>query len=93
MNSQSNTSTTVTVRLPEEVEARLAALAGYTRRSKSFLAREAITAYVERELEIVAGVERGLAESQAGRVIPHDKAMDRLRRAVAETVAPSDNET
>lgn len=83
MSTQTPTSTTVTVRLPEDVETQLAELAGHTRRSKSFLAREAITAYVERELEIVAGIKRGLADMEAGRVVPHDEAMRSLRETVA----------
>lgn len=79
MSTHSQSSTTVTVRLPEYVEARLAELAGHTRRSKSFLAREAITAYVERELAIVAGVERGLSDMDTGRVVDHEDAMRTLR--------------
>ncbi|XBQ16317.1 MAG: ribbon-helix-helix protein, CopG family [Oceanicaulis sp.] len=71
------------MRLPEEVETRLSELAGHTRRSKSYLAREAITAYVERELAIVAGVEEGLDDLRAGRVVPHDEAMSALRSAVS----------
>jgi len=85
MSTQTPPSTTVTVRLPEDVETQLAELAGHTRRSKSFLAREAITAYVQHELEIVAGVERGLADMNAGRVMSHDEAMKTLRSAVDRT--------
>ncbi len=55
-------STTLTVRLPLELKDRLGKLAERTRRTKSFLAGEAISGYVERELEIVAGIERGLDE-------------------------------
>ena len=69
------TSTTLTVRLPRELKDRLGELAELTRRSKSFLAGEAIAGYVERELEIVAGIERGLADMRAGRVVPHDQVM------------------
>ena len=68
-------STTLTVRLTPELKARLGKLAERTRRTKSFLAGEAIGDYVERELEIVAGIERGLDDMKAGRVVPHDEVM------------------
>lgn len=66
-----------------ETKARLEELARHTRRSKSFLAGEAITDYVERELAIVEGIKRGLADMEAGRVTPHEQAMDRIRRTIA----------
>ncbi len=65
-------STTLTVRLPPELKDRLGELAERTRRTKSFLAGEAIGGYVERELEIVAGIEHGLDDMKAGRVVPHE---------------------
>ena len=76
------TSTTMTVRLPEATKERLARLAERTRRSRSFLASEAISAYVERELAIIEGVERGLADMEAGRVVPHDEAMRQIRSTI-----------
>jgi len=75
-------STTLTVRLSPELKKRLGKLAERTRRTKSFLASEAIAGYVERELEIVAGIERGLNDMKAGRVVPHDKAMRRIRKTI-----------
>jgi len=68
-------STTLTVRLTPELKARLGKLAERTQRSKSFLAGEAIGNYVERELEIVAGIEHGLDDMKAGRVVPHEDVM------------------
>ena len=65
-------STTLTVRLPATLKDRLGKLAEQTRRTKSFLAAEAIARYVGRELEIVAGIERGLDDMKAGRVVPHE---------------------
>src|SRR3546814_20626057 len=80
-------STTMSLRLPTETKERLDALAKRTRRSRSFLAGEAVTAYVERELAIVEGIERGLADMRAGRVTPHDEAMRRIRRTIARAKA------
>jgi predicted transcriptional regulator len=46
-------SETITVRLPAVVKQRLGRLAERTKRTKSFLASEAIAGFVERELRIV----------------------------------------
>jgi len=68
-------STTMTIRLSSETKAELSLLANVTRRSKSFLAAEAVAAYVARERSIIDGIERGLADMNAGRTILHDEAM------------------
>lgn len=78
----STQSETVTVRLSPETKSRLEALAEHTRRTKSFLAGEAIADYVERELAIVEGIRRGLADIEAGRVTPHKDAMRRIRATI-----------
>jgi predicted transcriptional regulator len=80
MSTQS--SETVTVRMASETKARLEELARHTRRSKSFLAGEAIADYVERELAIVKAIERGLADVEAGRVVPHEEAIRQLRDTI-----------
>lgn len=76
------TSTTMTIRLSSEVKDKLGRLAQGTRRSRSFLASEAVEAYVARELEIIDGIQRGLADVAAGRVVSHDTAMEELRTAI-----------
>ncbi len=78
-----STSTTLTVRLSPEVKDRLGELAARTRRTKSFLAGVAIAAYLARELAIVEALERGLDDVRAGRVIPHEDAMRRIRASIA----------
>ena len=74
-------SDTLTVRLPAATKKHLGKLAAYTKRTKSWLAGEAIAAYVARETEIVAGIERGLADMKQERVVLHADAMARLRAA------------
>ncbi len=64
------------------MKAQLENLATQTRRSKSFLAGEAIANYVERELKIVQAIRRGLDDFEAGRVTSHEDAMKRLRSTV-----------
>ncbi len=75
-------STTLTVRLTSDVKDQLGRLAEGTRRTKSFLAGEAIEAYVRQQLEIIDGIEAGIADMKAGRVVPHEEAM----RLIYETI-------
>jgi predicted transcriptional regulator len=82
------TSTTLTVRLKPAVKQQLGRLADATRRTKSFLAAEAIAAYVTREADILAGIERGLDDMRAGRLVPHDEAMARLDATVPTAEQP-----
>lgn len=69
------TTTTLTIRLSAEVKAKLGRLADGTRRSRSYLAAEAVEAYVERELAVIDGIEQGLEDLRAGRVVSHEAAM------------------
>lgn len=75
-------STTMTIRVSPETKRKLERIAGETRRSKSFLAAEAVSTYVERELEIIDGIRRGMADAEAGRVVPHDEAMAEIHAEI-----------
>ncbi|WP_018859289.1 CopG family ribbon-helix-helix protein [Rhizobium sp. 42MFCr.1] len=77
-------SATMTIRVSEETLAKLTKIAEGTKRSKSFLAGEAVSAYVERELAIIEGIQRGLADVKAGRVVPHEQAIAEARQIIAE---------
>ena len=68
-------STTMTIRLSSDLKEKLGQLAASSRRSRSFLATEALSAWVERELEITRSIERGLDYVKAGRVVSHDEAV------------------
>ena len=59
-------STTMTVRLEDDVKDRLDVLAEATNRSKSFLAAEAIRAFVESNEWQVAEIRTALKEADAG---------------------------
>ena len=76
-------SATLTVRLPSQTKDQLAELADRTRRTRSFLAAEAIAAFVERELAIVERIEHGRAQVRAGEVTAHDEVA-REARAIIE---------
>lgn len=71
---------TVTFHTTPEAKARLDRLANLTRRSKSYLTNEAVERYLAEEEAFVAAVEEGIAEADAGTVIPHAEATVYLRR-------------
>lgn len=58
--------TTMTIRLEDEIKARLDALAEATQRSKSFLAAEAIRVYVESNEWQIGEIHAALIEADAG---------------------------
>ena len=67
-------STVMTVRIAPELSEKLNALARDTKRSKAFLASEAIASYVERNAWQIAHIKAGLAEAQRGDPgIPHEE--------------------
>ena len=76
--SSPNMSTTMTVRLEDDVKDRLDVLAAATQRSKSFLAAEAIRSYVENNEWQVGEIQAALKEADAG-----DFASDRDVTALA----------
>ncbi|MBX9454560.1 MAG: CopG family ribbon-helix-helix protein [Rhizobium sp.] len=76
---------TMTIRLSSSVKDKLTELAQHTRRSKSFLASEAIADYVDRELTIVGSIQRGLEDMKAGRVTPHDEVMTEIDEIIAQS--------
>ena len=75
-------STTMTIRISSDLKEKLDRLALDTRRSRSYLAGEAVLAYVERELEITQGIQRGLDDVEAGRVVAHDAAMGEISATI-----------
>jgi predicted transcriptional regulator len=77
-------SATMTIRLSAELKDKLGRLARDTRRSRSFLAAEAVSDFVERELAISGAVQRGLADVEADRVVAHDEAIAEVHAAIDE---------
>ena len=76
------TTETMTVRLPTDVKGMLAQLALGLRRSKSFLASEAICAYVEQEKETIRCINAGMRDVREGRSVPHEEAMKRFHATI-----------
>jgi predicted transcriptional regulator len=71
--------TTLSVRIDTDTKRRLEALARRARRSKSFLAAEAIAAFVEAESWQLDEVQSGLTELDEGRGVPHKDVEKWLR--------------
>jgi predicted transcriptional regulator len=72
-------STTLSLRIDEETKERLEALAKRSRRSKSFLAAEAIASYVAAESWQLDETAAGLDDLERGRTVGHDSVTEWLR--------------
>ncbi len=70
----------VTVRLDGRLKAKLEALARSTKRSRSYLASEAIAAYVELNEWQISEIEAGIAELDRGQVVSQEQADLRYQR-------------
>jgi RHH-type rel operon transcriptional repressor/antitoxin RelB len=60
------TTKTINVRLPEALYNQIEALARATARTKSYLAIDALTSYVERESWQIRDIQEGIREADAG---------------------------
>jgi predicted transcriptional regulator len=63
------------LRLPEELHAKLAVLAKTQDRSVNYLINSAVKHLIEDNEQMVAAVERGVADIAAGRVTAHEDVM------------------
>ena len=70
------------IRLAPETLQRLDAVAAATRRSRSFIANEALEAWINREIELIEDIRIGLDEAKAGKVVPHERVMRDLDAAI-----------
>jgi predicted transcriptional regulator len=83
-------SETLSIRIDSETKKRLDLLAKRSRRSKSFLAAEAISAYVQLEEWQLGQIQDGLAHLDSGRIVSHHRVEKWLRSwgKHGETKAP-----
>ena len=70
---------TLSIRIDSDTKKRLDALSKRSRRSKSFLAAEAIAAYVESEEWQLGELQAGIAELDSGREVGHEKVSKWLK--------------
>jgi predicted transcriptional regulator len=83
-------SETLSIRVDAGTKKRLDALSQRSKRSKSFLAAEAIAAYVESEEWQLGELETGVAELDSGQEVSHEKVAKWLKSwgKPSETKAP-----
>ena len=72
--------TVITTRINAALKGKLEALARSTKRSKSFLAAEAIAAYVELNEWQIGEITAGLAELDSGEALSEKEAEERYER-------------
>jgi predicted transcriptional regulator len=72
--------TVITTRIDASLRAKLEALARSTRRSKSFLAAEAIAAYVELNEWQIGEISAGIQELDSGEALSERQAEERYNR-------------
>lgn len=70
---------TLSIRIDAETKKRLDAVSKRLKRSKSFLAAEAITAFVESEERRLGEIDRAIAELDSGQAVSHDKVSKWLK--------------
>jgi RHH-type rel operon transcriptional repressor/antitoxin RelB len=69
-------SATITIRVDQELKDRLESQAEVQKRSKSFLANEAIQDYLDVQEWQIAGIEKAIRSLNAGHGIPHEDVMN-----------------
>lgn len=81
---------TLSIRIDSETKKRLDALAKRSKRSKSFLAAEAIAAFVESEDWQLDQIQAGIAELDSGQAVSHEPVSEWLKSwgKPGETHAP-----
>lgn len=81
---------TLSIRIDSSTKQRLEALSKQSKRSKSFLAAEAIAAYVDAEAWQIGEIQAGIAEADAGLGVGHEKVKKWLKSwgKPGETQAP-----
>ena len=70
------------IRLPADTLRRLDAVAAATQRTRSFIANEALEAWIARESAIIEDLQIGLEEARVGKVVPHERVMRDLDAAI-----------
>ncbi len=74
--------TTITVRIPKTLEQDISELSGLTKRSKSYLARQAVKAYVAEELRICRMIQEGVESAERGELYTTEEVMDHVQEII-----------
>jgi predicted transcriptional regulator len=73
MHATESGTTTLTIRMPQEMKRRIEDLAEATGRNKSYLALDALRRYLETESWHIAAIRRGIEDADAGRFATDDE--------------------
>lgn len=79
--------TTLTIEISAETEAKLARLEQLSQTSRAALAAEALEEFVTRELEDCEGVLEGIADVEAGRVFTSEQVLAEMDRRISKIEA------
>jgi len=77
---------TITLRISDETNSALDALAMATDRSKSYLALRAIDEYLKLNSWQIEAIHAGIADADAGRMIEHGDVKQRWEKKLADSV-------
>lgn len=72
----------ISIRLDEATREKLNALAQSQDRSRSWVVNDAIQAYFEHQDWIVEAIKVGIADAEAGRLVPHEDVMAELNEVI-----------
>ena len=75
---------TITLRISDDTNAALDALAAATERSKSYVALRAIDQYIELNTWQLDAIRSGIADADAGRLIEHEEVKRRWQAKLAD---------
>lgn len=78
---------TLTLRLPRATTDKLERLAGQRHTTRDALVGQALADFVDRELAVIASIERGLAEIQAGLGLETDDVFGDVEAAIVAAEA------
>lgn len=70
---------TFSIRLPDDLKQDVARLATATRRSRAFIVKEAVAAYVEDHRDYLTAIDQAVAEADKGEFVSEEKALAWLR--------------
>ena len=65
----------LSVRLEPELDKELSAVAARLDKPKSWVVQQAVKEFIELQLWQMSAIEKGLRDSEAGRVIPHEQVV------------------
>lgn len=74
--------TTFTFQTTPEIKERLTKLATVTRRSKAFLANEAVEQYLAAEEEFVSSIQQGISDADAGQSYTTKEALQNIEQRI-----------